>query len=166
MWVQDLKNVIWGLLVALTKKEIVDSIVVQFSVSLGGSTLVVPSKVMMTCISTTASQQGTAAASCCGLLLTWWPLHRTHFRLLVKKSMVEFLSDDLESVENKCFFTEHGHLLVCKFSLHQTVRSTCGVRNLSILQARKDLSSILLTEGLSRGLRLNRCAKRERSSWE
>lgn len=28
--------------------------------------------------------------------LTWWPLQHTHFRLLVKKIMAEFLSDELE----------------------------------------------------------------------
>lgn len=35
--------------------------------------------------------------------LTWCPLHHIRFRLLVKKSMAEFLSNDLESVDNKCF---------------------------------------------------------------
>lgn len=48
-------------------------------------------------------------------LLTWWPLHHTHFRLLVKKIMAEFLSNDLESVENKSVLNEHSlvHVNIC-----------------------------------------------------
>lgn len=41
-------------------------------------------------------------------LHTWWPLHYTNFRLLVKKSMVEFLSDELESRKGKCFLIKCG----------------------------------------------------------
>lgn len=48
-------------------------------------------------------------------LLTWWPLHNTHFRLLVKKSMAEFLSNDLESDENRCFLTEHSPVYLCLY---------------------------------------------------
>lgn len=39
-------------------------------------------------------------------MLTWWPLCHTHFRLFVKKSMVEFLSNDLKAVEN--YYFPHG----------------------------------------------------------
>lgn len=96
---------------------------------------------------------------------TWWPLHHTSFRLLVKDMVVEFLSNDLK-ISKACFrhlfewiYTENAPVtLGCVY--------TCGERNFSILQARKGLSRMLLTEGLSRGLRLNSCTRRERSSWE
>lgn len=35
--------------------------------------------------------------------LTWGPLYHTTFRLLVKKIAVEFLSNELKSVEKQCF---------------------------------------------------------------
>jgi len=82
--------------------------------------------------------------------------------------MAEFLSNDLgrEKKKKKSLFEEKYHIYANQASNIAQHCVTCGVRNLSILQERKGLSSTLLTEGLSRGLRLNSCAKRERRSWE
>lgn len=51
--------------------------------------------------------------------LTWWPLYHTHFRLLVKKGMVEFLSNDLQPVESD-YFPQATHR---SFVQRQSVRA-------------------------------------------
>lgn len=98
-------------------------------------------------------------------LHTCWPLHHTSFRLLVKDMMVEFLSNDLKTKKAFILITFYGFMSL----VQQWQRDFChtsGERNLSILPARKGLPRMLLTEGLSRGLRLNSWAKSERRSCE